>query len=98
MKLITELLEFTDKAQEDGDVSFSSFNVATVLDETICAFQNNAKAKQLSVYASIDESVPQSLYGNLKYLSQTLHFLLDNAIKYSDHGEIKIEAKIIQSR
>jgi len=54
-----------------------------------------AMGKQLTLNLNIDESCPQQITTDPKRLSQILYNLVDNAIKFTQEGQINIEARLL---
>ncbi len=56
-----------------------------------------AKAKQLDLTLHIDESCPIQIETDTKRLEQIIYNLIDNAIKFTDIGQINISATIVNT-
>ena len=77
---------------EAGRVSLdnSPFNLSRVLRDEIKPFAASAKAKGLIFKARMTPSVPIMLIGDKVRTAQIICALLDNAIKFTDHGAIDL--------
>lgn len=64
----------------------------------VALVQLRAKAKRLQVKATVDESVPTHIFVDQQRLSQILTNLMDNAIKFTDHGFVGLHVYAMQRR
>jgi len=96
--IINDILDFSKI--EAGKLEIESIPFA--LDETLDNVANlialKAEDKGLELLFHIDSSVPQRLIGDPLRLSQVLVNLANNAVKFTDTGEIVIAAKLIQEQ
>lgn len=84
-KLTNQLLELN---QFDGNgmiLEISSFDINTVIKETVETFETQCKKKQISVDLILDSQTTQ-VEADLPKIQRVLQNLLDNAIKFSKSG------------
>lgn len=93
------LLELMDDALDlakisSGEVSFQNnfFNVRTIIEECVEILGPLAHEKKLELSYVCETHIPLRIKGDSKRIKQILVNLVSNAIKYSDAGDIIIEA------
>jgi PAS domain S-box-containing protein len=94
--VINDILDFSKI--EAGKLSMESigFNLDEVLDNLATQITIKAQEKEgLEVLFSTDADVPRSLVGDPLRLSQILLNLANNAIKFTEHGEIVVSAELV---
>lgn len=90
LKQVNELLDFS--MIEDGKVklSINQFNIFQTAHEVEELFLIDADNKGIELKITIDELIPQQLYGDNDRIKQIIINLVSNAIKFTDIGEIKV--------
>jgi len=92
MDLLNQLLDFTRLASGGKDLHLEEFTLPSFFDAILPALEQKAKAKglplRLAIYHSLHDKV---LFGDTMVLGQILNHLVDNAVKFSEQGEITIE-------
>lgn len=95
MNLINQLLNFSSIDAGKNDIKPSHFNLAKLFKELFYHVTPKANEKGLPLHLVMDDSLSQQiLFGDSAVLSQALGNLLDNAVKFSEQGEILIEVFI----
>ena len=74
------------------------FDLRENLEETIRAFGVRAGEKGLELACDIRSDVPQAVAGDPARLRQVLVNLLGNAVKFTDRGEVVLQAEIQQKQ
>jgi PAS domain S-box-containing protein len=72
---------------EEGD-----FSLSRVIAETCGTQEAAARAKGLDLVREIAADVPDQLRGDARRLGQVVLNFIDNAVKFSDHGQIRVRA------
>lgn len=90
MVTLQKLLDFS--AIDAGKVESIriDFDIRNMMDQIRDAFVAPAAAKELDIEFQVQENVPSRLKGDPEKLRQVMAHLLDNAVKFTDHGKIKI--------
>ncbi|MDR0927548.1 MAG: response regulator [Ignavibacteria bacterium] len=90
-RLVSDVVDTTSievgKIEIDNEVVSINEIIATVLDLT----SELAKDKCISLVNTIHPNVPQYVYSDTYRLTQVLEILIDNAIKFTEEGEISLE-------
>lgn len=91
--IINDILDFSKLEAGKFKVIKSDFNIDTMLEETNKIHSIRAKEKSLELIYMIDQNIPKYLFGDSNRLQQVLNNLINNAIKFTDSGEVVIEVK-----
>lgn len=94
--LLTLIEDILDVAKiEAGKVSLDaiSFNPAEVITEVIDLFSPQARDKGVQLIGELSNEVETYVIGDPARLHQVLLNLVGNALKFTDKGQVKIEAK-----
>ncbi|MGX5202393.1 sensor histidine kinase [Aliikangiella sp. IMCC44632] len=86
--LVSELLEFVKVRKDVITLYPEEINVASHIRKIILTFKTQAEQKELTLIGPEQESV--MVNADARRLRQCLTILLDNAIKYTDEGSIKV--------
>jgi PAS domain S-box-containing protein len=95
LNLLNDILDLSKIEAEKMRIVLSPVNLFTVFDEIKHIFSLKALEKGLDYSFKIDNNIPKSLMLDELRLKQILLNLIDNAIKFTEHGEIRIKAKLI---
>jgi PAS domain S-box-containing protein len=94
--IINDILDFSKI--EAGKLNMESivFNLDTVLDNLATLMTVKTLEKEgIEVLFSTDADIPRSLVGDPLRLSQVLINLANNALKFTDHGEIVVFSELV---
>jgi len=90
LKIIDDILDFSRIEAQKLELESVAFELKSVFDELITAVTRDLETKQLKLHIQVRPDVPTSLTGAKGRLRQILLHLTDNAIKYTDKGDIFI--------
>ncbi len=88
--IINDILDFSKIEAGQLDMEQSEFKLDDILDNIAALVSHKADEKGLEVIFSIAANVPNILIGDPLRLGQILTNLLNNAVKFTDQGEIII--------
>jgi CheY-like chemotaxis protein len=92
--IISDLLDFSKIEAGKMVLELKTFNPVKIITQTISTLKFRAEEKNIQLEIHIDPFIPQSIIGDPQRLSQILVNLINNAIKYSNDGQVvTIEAK-----
>jgi len=96
--IINDILDVSK--MESGKITLESrqFNIAEVIEGTMDMIAMEAYEKNLELITSIDPAIPEELIGDQSRLHQILLNLVNNAVKFTDQGEIFLSVEIKKDR
>jgi len=92
MLVFNDVIDFSRLNKRQIDVNQRIFYLPEVLDQVVKLYKNNADKKGLVLSSLLYKNVPDYIKGDPERLLQILTKLVDNAIKFSDNGEVMIRA------
>ena len=93
LKLIDDVLDMSDIEDNKLHLSCSEFSFAVMIREILNRINPDVKKKQQSLTTGIDLSIPDTLMGDERRLTQVILNLLSNAIKFTpEQRPIRINA------
>ena len=96
--IINDILDFSKI--EAGRMNFEKvpFRLDEVAQSSISLFKAKADEKKIVLETSIDKKIPAALSGDPTRLSQILNNLIGNAIKFTEHGSVKMNISMRSMR
>ncbi|MEE4273041.1 MAG: ATP-binding protein [Thermoanaerobaculales bacterium] len=91
MNVISDGLDFTKIEANELIIEPEVAEIRTVISDITGIFREVAGAKGLSFEADVSETVPRYLICDSTRLAQVLNNLLDNAIKFTQQGHVRLE-------
>lgn len=95
MTLVNDLLDMSKLEAGKMNILKDNFNVEKLIGDTINNFSVSASSKNLKCSYAIDEHLPATIYGASDRIRQVLQNLVQNAIKFSDVGTIRVTADLL---
>lgn len=96
--IINDILDFSKIEAGKLSVEQIEFNLDEVLKHLTTITASKANAKNLEYLLDFPSTIPRMLKGDPLRITQILVNLINNAIKFTDDGEVHISAKILQER
>jgi len=92
---LNDILDFVNI--ETGEVGFVClpFNLNDTVQSIFVLKEASAKVKQIELTYSLDQAIPEAIYGDSVRLAQILLSLTSNAIKFTEKGGVFISAKVV---
>ncbi|MFH1359852.1 MAG: ATP-binding protein [Candidatus Omnitrophota bacterium] len=88
--IVNNILDFAKVESGKFELENVSFDLNVIIDEISRIFLPRFEGKSTRLYFNIDDDVPANLIGDPVRLKQILINLLDNAIKFTQKGEIRL--------
>lgn len=91
--LVNSLLDFSSIRAGKLHLEKSTFDPTGVIRQTVDQYGIRASEKGLRLECEMEETLKVPLLGDPTRLQQILHHLIDNAIKFTDQGAVKLAVK-----
>ena len=92
--IINDILDFSKIEAGQLDMDNSDFRLDDILDNIATLVSQKAEEKGLEVLFGVDPNVPATLTGDPLRLGQILTNLLNNAVKFTETGEIIVSCTL----
>nr|WP_314493537.1 response regulator [uncultured Pseudomonas sp.] len=93
-QLISNVLDVSKIESGQMALEVAAFDPAQLVEEAVLAFTATARNKGLEIEAEVDPSVPGRIEGDAVRIRQILHNLLNNAIKFTDSGRVRLRLMV----
>jgi signal transduction histidine kinase/DNA-binding response OmpR family regulator/HAMP domain-containing protein len=94
--IINDILDFSKVEAGKLDLEKTDFHLDEVLSSVITLTGQKAHEKGLEFLADVEASMPQRLSGDPLRLGQILTNLVNNAVKFTDQGEICVKVEVLE--
>ena len=88
LHLINDILDFSQIEARKLNIVATPFNLYQCVENSLDMITSQADSKGLELAIAIDQNLPEIVIGDNHRLQQILTNLLNNAVKFTDHGEI----------
>jgi signal transduction histidine kinase/CheY-like chemotaxis protein/HPt (histidine-containing phosphotransfer) domain-containing protein len=92
LQLINDVLECSKIEAGKLELECLDFNLRTTVEQILAQFAERAEAKGLELTGLVHAAVPTALKGDPGRLRQILTNLVANAVKFTDKGEVTLQA------
>lgn len=93
LALINDILDFSKLEAGKIQIKSETFNLKTLMEETIISLQHLTQEKQIKLALKYDQKIPNEIKGDAVRLRQILINLANNAIKFTEKGQVIISVK-----
>ncbi|MGB5062235.1 MAG: ATP-binding protein [Candidatus Competibacter sp.] len=97
LMLVNDTLDFSKIEAGHLELDIVSFNLSAVLDRIRSVMGFRAVEKGLKLKFHEDERTPKYLRGDPDRLGQVLLNLVGNAVKFTEHGEVEVLVRMVES-
>ncbi|CAK0745608.1 two-component system, sensor histidine kinase and response regulator [Gammaproteobacteria bacterium] len=98
LNIINDILDFSKIESGKFTIEFINFNIKSVLDGAANVTAMRASEKHLELLFHVAPDVPSCLMGDPLRLGQVLLNLINNAIKFTEHGEVVLSIMVVEKR
>jgi signal transduction histidine kinase len=95
--MVDQMLDMSRLEADRLEIEVTDFALPPMLEAPAKAWRERAAAKGLDFALELDPGLPPCLRGDPQRLHQMLAILVDNAIKFSDHGRIALRVRLLQA-
>ncbi len=96
LNLINDILDFSKIEADKVELERIPFALHEGVEDWVQAFATKASQKQLELICRIDPAVPARVIGDPNRLRQVVSNLLNNALKFTEEGEVYIHVSVAQ--
>lgn len=96
LAVINDILDFSKIEAGKLDIEETSFKLDDVINSVTTVTGQKAQEKGLEFLAEVPGTVPQFLIGDPLRLGQVLTNLVNNAVKFTENGEIRLKAALLE--
>jgi PAS domain S-box-containing protein len=93
LRIIDDILDFSKIEAGKMGLETIPFSLHRLLDEAVTALGTRAGQRGLTLAAALEADVPDTVLGDPTRLRQVLLNLVDNAIKFTERGGVRIEVR-----
>jgi CheY-like chemotaxis protein/HPt (histidine-containing phosphotransfer) domain-containing protein len=93
LKLINDILDFSKIEARKIELESKPFNLYHCVENSLDIIASQAASKGLELAVSIDQNLPTIVVGDCHRIQQILTNLLNNAVKFTEEGEIVLSVK-----
>jgi len=94
LSLINDLLDYSSLDAGRLDLKITQFDLKQAINTILNLFDVKAKNKSLQLNHTFAKDIPEKVYGDPTRLQQIIANLMDNAIKFTQKGEIHMNIAI----
>ncbi len=92
---INDILDYSKGEANKIILEHVSFNIKELMKNLSLYTRTNSKDKKIETITEFDENIPENIFGDEVRLRQVLMNLINNSLKFTEKGYIKIEANLI---
>jgi len=97
LAVINDILDFSKIEAGRLDIEETDFKLDDVITSVTTVTGQKAHDKGLEYLAEVSPSVPQFLSGDPLRLGQILTNLINNAVKFTERGEVRLKVELLES-
>ncbi len=94
-EIVDDLLDFMKIRSNKLEIDVKPFDINDLLDIVVCSVLERIEKKDVEVVFDIEKSVPPRIIGDPIRIGQVLTNLLENGIKFTNSGEVKLHVKAL---
>ncbi|NNE54485.1 MAG: response regulator, partial [Flavobacteriales bacterium] len=95
--IINDILDYSKIEAGKLELHNEPFNLVQVVEEVIDMLKPTAYSKKLELISYVHPDVPEQLLSDSHRLKQVLINLVNNAVKFTDKGEVLLEVEFVNS-
>lgn len=96
LEVINDILDFSKVESGKLELHYEAFDLPQLVAEATVSLAEGAQQKGLEFACIVQDKVPTSLYGDPHRLRKILTNLVDNAIKFTEEGEVIVDIRLAE--
>ena len=97
LTLINDILDFSKLNASQLQLESEGFNLIFFLSQVVTMLRIRAQEKGIQLLTAFSSKLPTTVSGDSNRLRQVLYNLIDNAIKFTDNGNVTLQVTCITS-
>ena len=93
LALLRNLIDLANLDQEKFELIETEFSPATMAETLVSAFGATANSKNLALSLRLSPTLPRTVRADGARVAQVLSILIDNAVKFTESGEIQVDLR-----
>ncbi len=94
--VINDILDFSKIEAGKLDIESVDFRLDDVIASVTSITAQKAQDKGLEFLTEVESSVPQNLVGDPLRLGQVIANLINNSVKFTEHGDVHLKAELLE--
>ncbi|PBQ32495.1 hypothetical protein CNR22_12165 [Sphingobacteriaceae bacterium] len=94
LNIVNDILDFSKIEAGKLTIEKIAFNLESLIGSLRIMFSEKARQKNIQFEVSMDSNLPEMIFGDPTRLTQILVNLINNAIKFTDVGVVKISCEL----
>lgn len=95
LQIINDILDYSKTEAGKLHLEIIDFDLRAAVEDAVGLLAEQAQAKRLELAAFLHPNVPTALKGDPGRLRQILINLIGNSLKFTEHGEVTVEAALV---
>ena len=91
LSIINDILDFSKIESGKMDIVESGYQLSSVLNDVSNMIYFRIKNKDLDYIVDVDPTIPDGLYGDEMRIRQVIINVLNNAVKYTEKGSVRLQ-------
>lgn len=96
LTVINDILDFSKIEAGKLELEMIEFDLGATLEDVSELLAARAHTKALELFCDVDPSLPLRVIGDPARIRQVVINLVDNAIKFTERGEVRVEVRVIE--
>jgi signal transduction histidine kinase/DNA-binding response OmpR family regulator len=96
LTVVNDILDYSKIEAGEVGIEAGDLNMRTLLEETADLFAAAAHERGIEIVCCVPRRFPEHLRGDSKRIQQVLGNLVGNAVKFTERGEVVVEAHLIE--
>jgi CheY-like chemotaxis protein len=95
LDLLNDILDFSKIEAGKLELDATPFELRPLLESTLAVVRLTAERKGLTLELDVDADVPDAVVGDAGRLRQVMVNLLGNAVKFTEHGDVRLSVQAV---